>query len=66
MEPQPEIKRVSNAKPEPFVDQTLDVLSFQTFGFVVLHHFFDPALIASERPPFSLRTTRSRGSRREM
>jgi len=48
METKGEINRVSNAKPEPFVDQPLDVLYFQTFGFVVLHHFFDPRLIASE------------------
>jgi len=30
------------------MDQTLDVPYFQTFGFVVLHHFFDPHLIALE------------------
>jgi hypothetical protein len=48
MEIQSEINRVSNAEPKPFVDQALDALYFQTFGFVVLCHFFDPRLIASE------------------
>jgi hypothetical protein len=45
---QNEINRVANAEPEPICGSTLDVLYVQTFGFVVLRHFFGALLIASE------------------
>jgi hypothetical protein len=34
--------------PQPCVDEAVDVPYFHAFGFVVLRHFFDPCVIASE------------------